>query len=321
MTTDPDPGEPGDAGESVDEADDEARGDAEAFGGAITAEQLETFDAVCAEFEATQLTSPISVEKLDSFLAATAFLDAPPAERLRQLAIGLEYAHFTKGWTDLFRIYRHAASLDPDNPDIPHSLGVSSAYWSAIANDPTREKIERDVRSLLEPAARAHRDSAGLACTLGVVIYDGGQHPAEALSWFRDAQAREPGHLLATLYEGHCLADLGRWGEALDAYHRIDQEQLAEQLHLWRVVKLREQIAYCVVRSGDREAGVALFEELIGELTQLVADDPDEAQDVIVDLNELVELAADDLEFELGDATISLLELLEWQESYPDLFE
>lgn len=292
----------------------------DAFTTAFTPEQLEAFDAICEEFEASQLATPINPEKLEAFLAATEFLPAPPAERLRQLAIGLEYAHFAKGWTDLFRIYRHAAGLDPDNPDIPHSLGVSSGYWFSIANEPTRVKIERDVVSLLEPAASHHREQADLACTLGVVLYDGGEHRDEALRWFREAQARRPGHLLATLYEGHCYADAERWGAALDAYRRIDQEQLADELYLWRVVKLREQIAYCVARSGDRDEGVRLFEQLIAELRQLAEEDPDEAQDVIVDLNELVELATGDLEFELGDATISLLELLEWQESYPDLF-
>ncbi len=67
---------------------------------------------------------------LDEFLELTEDVAMPPAQRLRQLAIGLERVGARcRGWPYLQAIYRRAAELAPDDYTVFHSSGISALEW------------------------------------------------------------------------------------------------------------------------------------------------------------------------------------------------
>src|SRR5262249_55874279 len=86
------------------------------------------FDRAVAAFRGE---GPVRVtpQKLTVYLDQTRHIEAPPAQRLRWLAIELEHARFERGWDDLRTIYQAAADAAPADPWVLHSWGLSASRW------------------------------------------------------------------------------------------------------------------------------------------------------------------------------------------------
>lgn len=87
----------------------------------------------------TQIDGCDALEQLDLrvFLQRTGDLEVGPAERLRRLAITSESAgrcaEQPRGWLALDRIYAAAHQLDPSDPWVCHSRGISATECAAGA--------------------------------------------------------------------------------------------------------------------------------------------------------------------------------------------
>ncbi|MFK7889047.1 MAG: tetratricopeptide repeat protein [Gammaproteobacteria bacterium] len=74
---------------------------------------------------------------------------------------------------------------------------------------------------------------------------------------------------MARLYLAHCYHDMGNYAEALTHYLQVDQQWLAEDMPIWRVVKLNEQIGFCYAQLGQMEKAVAIFEVVLDSYVEL----------------------------------------------------
>lgn len=99
------------------------------------------------------------------------------------------------------------------------------------------------------------------------------QHTAIALTKFQQSVALDPAHDMSRLYTAHCLHDQGNYAEALCHYLQVNQEQLRADYHIWRYVKLREQIGFCLYQTGKTTEAETYFKEVLDWSHQL---DPDE---------------------------------------------
>src|SRR5438309_101507 len=75
----------------------------------------------------------LSRGNLEAFLELTRESELPASERLRQLAIALEYrsGSIEQGWEGLQSIYELAAKLNPADFRIYHSWGLSATAWAS----------------------------------------------------------------------------------------------------------------------------------------------------------------------------------------------
>src|SRR5690349_18595899 len=62
----------------------------------------------------------------------------------------------------------------------------------------------------------------------------------------------------AQLYRAHCLHDLGRWSEAVQAYSKVDPSFFVGSI-AWRYGLLREQRAWCHLQAGHKAQALAEF--------------------------------------------------------------
>ena len=69
------------------------------------------------------------------------------------------------------------------------------------------------------------------------------EKPADALAYYQEADALQPGNRAVIYHMANCLAEMGEYQEAMDHYFRLD---LAEEhsLRAWRC------IAWCAFRLG-----------------------------------------------------------------------
>jgi tetratricopeptide (TPR) repeat protein len=271
----------------------------------------------------------VSPQKLSAFLDQTRDLGAPPAQRLRWLAIALEHVRFERGWDGLRTIYQAAAEAAPADPFILHSWGISASYW---AEDPVAtpdlserkalaDEAERVLRAALELAPRDSR----IAHTLGLVFYnhlawdeDAEGRQSQAIDWFRKAVEWDPGNVIAQLYLAHCFHDREDWPRAVAEYEKVDLEQLARRWPAWRAVKCREQLAHCHARAGDADEAVRRFTAFLDDLESW---DEAKLKEDVVNVDELVDAATQKLDHpELLRRARELVKRLGLETRYRQLF-
>lgn len=254
-----------------------------------------TFAAAVRVFEGDAGPVVVTREKLDAFLNVTAHLDSTAADRLRQLAIELEYRTFADGWAGLRSIYATAADLEPANPRVLHSWGISAMH---CAEDDRRSADER--RSLSEEAERQFlaalrmlpRESR-IAHSLGVLHYS---HPwtherseenrVRALGWFEQAVAWDATNAIAHLYIAHCYHDVSDWPRAIAAYERVDLDRLSRDWPAWRAVKCREQLAACYAAAGDLDEARG---RIVAWLDEVESWDEVALEENVINVHELVD--------------------------------
>ncbi len=205
-----------------------------------------------------------SLEQVDltNYLRDTAtFASLAPAERLRQLAIAAEpeavAAAQPRGWLALERLYRAALDLDRVDPALVHSRVLSAI---ACARQPCAEQIATRIMDAAVAYSRqgvaswpANSESHD---TLGYALYcHRGYGARDALVSFDAAIELDPSLAHARLYRAHCLQDMNRWSEAATAYAAVDPAYFVEH-RAWRYDLLREQHAWCLLKSGDGASAV-----------------------------------------------------------------
>jgi tetratricopeptide (TPR) repeat protein len=290
--------------------------------------QKALFDRAVARF---RVEGPVCVnpEKLSAYLDHTRDIEAPAAQRLRWLAIGLEHDRFERGWDGLRAIYQAAAQADPTDPFILHSWGLSASIWAEnplFTPDPSERmaitgEADRVLRAALE---RAPRDSL-IAHTLGLVHYNdpaGAEGPdgflSRAIDWFARAVEWDPGNQMARLYLAHCFHDRKDWARAIAEYEKIDLQQLARRWPAWRAVKCREQLAHCHACAGNTDEAVRRFTAFLDDVESW---DGARIKEDLINVDELVDAVTHRLDHPpLLWRTRELVKRLELAKLYPQLF-
>ena len=198
----------------------------------------------------------------NAFLRASSKIDLAPAERLRVLAIEREFA---LPFDALKRIYERAIALDPDAPWVYASFGIAASEHARLTDDEgVAAQRHRIAIAQLERATAMAPEDAGIAAALGLAKYvDPSQGAENALSALNRALQLDPSQPWACLYRAHALHDLGRWGEAADAYAGVPKASF-DGPRSWRMHLLVEQRAWCRLQSGDRAGALEDFERILG---------------------------------------------------------
>ena len=175
------------------------------------------------------------------------------SEKLRWFAIWLE-EDVVPHWTVVSGLYAEAVRRDPMDPRLRYSWALAAYNYADFVPESDRASMIHDAARLAEDAVRAAPDDPYAHYVLGLALYDDETRPvADAEREFRRAVELRPGFAAARLYLGHALQDLGRWDEALTEMQAVSDEGLMAEfgsLQRWRVAKLREQVAVCLLRLG-----------------------------------------------------------------------
>ncbi len=122
---------------------------------------------------------------LDDFLATTATMKATEAERLRLLAIEVEYDVTTP--QALRRIYARATACEPANPVLLQSWAIAMSRGDWPENPHVNEKeLLNEARFIAEKSLALAPDDAHGHHTLGHVLYEAND-PENALRSFERA--------------------------------------------------------------------------------------------------------------------------------------
>ena len=233
-----------------------------------TRESSDPHDLLFAWLEGSSLVG-IDAEELerldlDGYACDTGSIDLPTSERLRHLAIHLEHA-FPDSPEALDRIYAEAARLNPLEPTVWHSRGVTAKYCAEVA---TKTKVverckKRSLDCLLMADELLPNDPDTLY-SLGLWQFDYGTMD-EALGLFERVIALQPKRAYAHLYHAYALHDQKRWAEAVVAYSGVPLETLTGA-KAFIVDVVLEDIAYCKLRAHDRAGALEDFTRLLDRL-------------------------------------------------------
>lgn len=224
---------------------------------------------------------PIKITQahLDKYLLKTASLDQDESERLRLLAIALEYEQFRDGWSGFKKIYEKALKHDSENQEALYSYAISGLEW--IEEDKTksfkeRVQIAEECINVLMTRTRGDLlDKSRANHILGLLYYN---HPLRekeftkykerALSHFEKANELDKSSQITKLFIGHCYDDLKNWKEAITWYLEVNPERLLEENKdwKWRIYKLEEQIAFCYLKQGEMMKAKSKIINLFGML-------------------------------------------------------
>ncbi len=247
---------------------------------------------------------PRSVDSFDvtAFLRDTAHIDLPPADRVRRLAIFFEEERFDPdGWAALQRLYDQAAKLDPNDGLVAASNGAAAISFAELVDPPASTKLYGRAKTLLQRAREMAPDDSYLLYLTGYCEYmDETGDKNDALNWLGQACAIDPKDAWAQLYRAHCLHDLKRWAEAVAAYEAVDTSAFKGPV-AWRGEKLKEQLAFCRLRSGDEVGALRDFETVLRIYEQLPSDR-------IIDMSDLINAASGVFKNQLAERVADLAE-------------
>ena len=205
-----------------------------------------------------------------------------PGQRLRKLAVYLDTKVNThrrsalQEWELFARIYDEAERLAPEDSWVLHSRAITAVDlgWWRSDTGPEAEARARLLADALASVARGlalDPEDPELHYLSGYVRYMHGAEQLEAaLAGCERALTLKPNHPMATLYRAHCLHDLERWAEAVEAY-AVVQGRTFRRNSAWRRELAREQRAFCLWRSGAIAEALAEFESLLDEREAAVA--------------------------------------------------
>jgi tetratricopeptide (TPR) repeat protein len=272
--------------------------------------------------------TPIDVTTgfMSAFLEITKNIELPKEERLRQLAIAIEREEIVDGWKGLLKIYEVALQENPTGVKVFRSIGVSAIEWCNDWRESDLSKRNRatlDGKEAISKGLKISPKDGDLSHVMELLYYEEHyeseaeklKNTETAYQWFCRA-AENNAVESAKLHRAHCLHDLHRWDAAIIAYESVNQKLLAEQLHPWRVYKLREQIAYCYAQAGQHEKALTLCHKFIDGI---LAMNDEMRKDVVMNLDELVESATKLLKNEhLISRTRKLIHLVDQTFLYED---
>ncbi len=208
---------------------------------------------------------------LDQYLRDTGDIDLPAEERLRQMAIEMEetlcFESTARTWAAVNRVYEEALRLAPEDAFVLHSQGISASWLAQMANPGKEaklvENLNRTAHTTLLRAAEFAPLDGHIAYTQGLSLYrDETRSMEEALAHFDRALRLNPELAWARLYRAHCLHDLERWQDAVDAYSMVPKNEF-DGPPSWRMHLLVEQRALCRLNAGDKGGALADFEVIL----------------------------------------------------------
>lgn len=212
---------------------------------------------------------------LDAWLAMSAHVPLPPAERLRRLGAFLDddadppcpFEPFAQHQLHE-RIYGLALQLDPASARVWASRSFSAARavdivrWMA-GDEEADEAAAIAVRSAREAVRLGPELDFAWYC-LGRALYGTDGSLEEAREAFVRAVQLDPGDGWNRVYLAHCDHDLERWEEAVAGYEAAIG--LISDLQPWRRRLYQQQRSWCLLRSGRREEALQGFVEVLGEV-------------------------------------------------------
>jgi tetratricopeptide (TPR) repeat protein len=240
------------------------------------------------------------------FLQETGQFNIAPGERLRQLAIHVEFtasgAKQPEGWCVLRSIYEQALRFNEAHGWLIHNSMTISALECVYSQDeqPVRERIAADGIKAGEIAVTLAPESPQAQFWLGRLYYET-DLLVEALRCAEAGVAADPTHALSAELRANCLGDLERWEEAIRAYDAVPLD-FFKGANAWRVDWLKQCRAWCRLQLGDREGAL---EDFIAILSRYQAQPA-----LAVRLFHLTDAAAVPLRKELHERTLALVRQL-----------
>ncbi len=215
-----------------------------------------------------QTVAELEALSAEDFLRQTTHSSLSTAARLRLLAIFIEPIAAAgvqpRGWAVLARLYSRAASAAPHNVWVLHARALAAMHIADRRRpDAVQAQLLDDAQQALEQALFIRPGEAELCNAMGKLCYER-DDPQTALAWYERALAADPALPWAALYRAHCLHDLQRWDEAVDAYDAVPADAFIGAVS-WRMALLVEQRGYCRLRAGDRAGATA---DIAAVLTQ-----------------------------------------------------
>ena len=170
-----------------------------------------------------------------------------------------------KGWNILKRIYDEAISYDSDYEFNYHSLTLSARHCVLFLDNDSEvaRKVLREAEQACLLGLQRLPESGLVHHSLGRIVYELGDSE-RALSSFTTAVELDQKLGWAALFKAHCLHDLKRWEEALVAYRQVDLSFFKGHAY-WHGVLVRDQIACCLYKAGDKEEAFSQFEECFAQ--------------------------------------------------------
>jgi tetratricopeptide (TPR) repeat protein len=206
---------------------------------------------------------------LTNFLRNTQHFDILSEERLRQLAIFIEPDACSlsgeSGWHSLKRIYDYALEFNNKNEKVFLSMGIAAIeIANNLENEKNRKSIFDSGEHAILNAMSIHPNWSHAHYILGYLYYFQGKKQ-NALDEFEKSlsfENEDKVHSWAQLYKAHCLHDMQRWEQALEAYNSVDLSAF-DGLVAWRIDVLREQQAYCTYSIGKKTEAYEMLDKIL----------------------------------------------------------
>lgn len=200
-----------------------------------------------------------------NYLQESAVFGMPVDDRLRFLAMHIAYEVYEDGvdyhdrWRAADRLYKEAIRIDPEYFGHRSSRALTALHLADLVDD-RQTKILVTIARQEAVAAVGLEPSAHTFSVAGDSYYQ--DDVVEALEFYRRALELDPGAAWPSLRFAHCLHDLERWAEAVDAYRQVPKEKFTGH-RAWRIDRLPEEVADCLRRSGRAGEARRAFEEIL----------------------------------------------------------
>ena len=199
---------------------------------------------------------------IDDFIEKTNAINLSVDERLRQLAIFLEWASFEtteRKWRIIQKIYDLATEINPTNHLIFKSKGITaSELFSETKDKNLKELLFAQADSAFEHAIRLEPEDAYIYFHWGKLHY--AINYELAVQKFLQAVELDKTYTEALLYLGYCYFDLNQWQQALYYFEQVNEETIQD---FWERTKRHELIGCCLVEVGNREEGITYLEKYV----------------------------------------------------------
>lgn len=196
---------------------------------------------------------------LEVYLRDTAHIELSIPRRLR----GLGWEFHSWAWPALKRIYTRALRDDPNDARTFALMGADCAHAAAIAHPPADSLFDEAYGYFSRARALAPSDVV-VSCMNAYALYrDGrGNRTEVALELYDEALTLEPNDEWALLYRAHCLQNLKRWDDAIEAYDAVPRGMF-QGPESGLMDLLVEERARCLWLSGKVKEAKAEFERIL----------------------------------------------------------
>lgn len=210
-----------------------------------------------------------NVEKLsiNDFLLYSKNSKFEDSEKLRHLAIAMETEYYPDNlfdkWNLLKIIYSEALKINPLNKSIYDSFIISGL--SLIETEENKELnliIFSDCKNILSKAKELSLDNSNLEYAFGLLSYTLDLNSEE---FFETSLKLNPDNYMTRMYLGHVYFDKNEYNKALKEFEKVNILDLKKNFPKWRLIKLKESIGVCVIRTGKTEEGIIILKEIIKE--------------------------------------------------------